>query len=91
MLAALHGLDPGPRHAILGPADWAGFLAGQRATAAERQRAVELPDPWLSQIEGFLESVPLMPGRERVLLHLARRPAPARPHPGPSPPWIPWP
>ena len=69
MLAALHGLDPGPLHAILGPADWAGFLAGQRATAAERQRAVELPDLWLSQIEGFLESVPLMPGRERVLLH----------------------
>jgi hygromycin-B 7''-O-kinase len=69
MLAALHGLDPGPLHAILGPADWAGFLAGQRATAAERQRAVELPDLWLSQIEGFLESVPLIPGRERVLLH----------------------
>jgi len=44
MLAALHGLDPGPLHSILGPADWAGFLAGQRATAAERQRAVELPD-----------------------------------------------
>jgi hygromycin-B 7''-O-kinase len=62
MLAALHGLDPGPLHAILGPADWAGFLAGQRATAAERQRAVELPDLWLSQIEGFLESVPLMLG-----------------------------
>lgn len=41
MLAALHGLDPGPL----------------------------LPDLWLSQIEGFLESVPLMPGRERVLLH----------------------
>src|ERR1700733_10253203 len=69
MLAALHGLDPGPLHAILGPADWAGFLAGQRASAAERQRAVELPDLWLSQIEGFLESVPPMPGRERVLLH----------------------
>jgi len=48
MLAALHGLDPGPLHAILGPADWAGFLAGQRATAPERQRAVELPDLWLS-------------------------------------------
>ena len=30
---------------------------------------MELPDLWLSQIEGFLESVPLMPGRERVLLH----------------------
>jgi hypothetical protein len=51
MLAALHGLDAGPRHAILGPADWAGFLAGQRATVAARQRAVQLPDLWLSQIE----------------------------------------
>jgi hypothetical protein len=52
MLAALHGLDPGPRHAILGPADWAGFLAGQRATAAERQRAVELasPEPTLDSL-----------------------------------------
>ena len=69
MLAALHGLDPEPLHPVLGPADWAGFLAGQRARALERQRQVKLPDPWLSQIEGFLESVPLAPGRERVLLH----------------------
>ena len=61
MLAALHSLDPGPQHAILGPADWAGFLAGHRA--------IGLPDPWLSRIDGFLESVPLMPGPERVLLH----------------------
>jgi hypothetical protein len=36
-LAALHALDPGPLHGILGPADWDGFLAGQRATAPERQ------------------------------------------------------
>jgi hygromycin-B 7''-O-kinase len=69
MLAALHGLDPEPLHGILGPADWAGFLAGQRAAALERQRQVKLPDPWLSQIEDFLESVPLTPGREGVLLH----------------------
>jgi hygromycin-B 7''-O-kinase len=69
LLAALHGLDPGPLHAILGPADWAGFLAGQRATAPQRQREVKLPGVWLSQIEDFLESVPLTPGRERVLLH----------------------
>ena len=69
MLAALHGLDPEPLHGIPGPADWGGFLASQLATAQERQREVELPDPWLSQIEGFLESVPLAPGRERVLLH----------------------
>ena len=69
MLAALHGLDPEPLQGILGPTDWAGFLAGQRATAPERQREVKLPDLWLSQIEGFLESVPLTPGREQVLLH----------------------
>jgi hygromycin-B 7''-O-kinase len=30
---------------------------------------VSLPDPWLSQIEGFLESVPITPGPNRVLLH----------------------
>ena len=30
---------------------------------------MKLPDPWLSQIEGFLDSVPLAPGPERVLLH----------------------
>jgi len=69
LLAALHGLDPGPLQAVLGPADWDGFLAGQLTTARERQREVKLPDPWLSQIEGFLESVPLAPGPERVLLH----------------------
>jgi hygromycin-B 7''-O-kinase len=69
LLAALHGLDPGPLRGILGPADWAGFLAGQRARAVERQREMGLPDLWLSQIEGFLASVPLAVGRERVLLH----------------------
>ena len=30
---------------------------------------MKLPDLWFSQIEGFLESLPLTPGRERVLLH----------------------
>lgn len=69
LLAALHGLDPGPLRGVLGPADWDGFLAGQRATARQRQRDVELPDLWLRQVEGFLASVPLTPGRERVLLH----------------------
>jgi hygromycin-B 7''-O-kinase len=69
LLAALHSLDPEPLDPVLGPADWHGFLAGQRATALERQRQANLPDPWLSQIEDFLESVPLAPGQERVLLH----------------------
>jgi hygromycin-B 7''-O-kinase len=69
ILAALHGLDPGPLHAVLGPADWAGFLTSQRATAIGRQRQVKLPDPWLSQIEGFLDSVPIAPEPQRALLH----------------------
>lgn len=69
LLAALHGLDPAPLHGILGPADWAGFMAGQRARASQRQRELKLPDLWLSQIEGFLESVPRTAGQERVLLH----------------------
>jgi hygromycin-B 7''-O-kinase len=69
MLATLHGLDPEPLHPVLGPPDWVGFLAGQHAKARERQREVKLPGRWLSQIEGFLESAPLAPDRERVLLH----------------------
>jgi hygromycin-B 7''-O-kinase len=69
LLAALHCLDPEPLRAVLGPADWAGFVAGQRATATERQRAVQLADPWLGQIAGFLESAPLTPGQGRALLH----------------------
>src|SRR6185437_15818348 len=56
LLAALHGLDPEPLHPVLGPADWAGFLAGQRAAAPGRQRQLKLPEVWLSQVEGFLES-----------------------------------
>jgi hygromycin-B 7''-O-kinase len=69
LLAALHGLDPRPLQPVLGPADWAGFIASQRATAVQRQREAGLPQAWLSQIEPFLGSVPLTPGRQRVLLH----------------------
>jgi hygromycin-B 7''-O-kinase len=69
LLAVLHGLDPGPLEPVLGPPDWAGFLASQRATAVERQREAGLPQAWLSQIEPFLRPVPLTPGRQRVLLH----------------------
>jgi len=50
LLAALHGLDPGPLHGVLGPADWDGFLAGQRATAAERQREAKLAEPCSSRV-----------------------------------------
>jgi hygromycin-B 7''-O-kinase len=69
MLAALHGLDPGPLRPVLGPSDWVGFLARQRATAVERQRQAGLPQAWLSQVEPFLGSVPLATGRQPALLH----------------------
>ena len=41
MLAALHGLDPGPLHAILGPADWAGFspASARRPRSASVRRS----------------------------------------------------
>jgi hygromycin-B 7''-O-kinase len=35
----------------------------------QRQREVHLAEPWLSQIEGLLQSAPLTVGREGVLLH----------------------
>lgn len=69
LLAALHGLDPGQLHPVLGPANWADFLASQRASVVERQREAGLPQAWLTQIGPFLASVPLRPGRLRVLLH----------------------
>jgi len=62
MLAALHALDPEPPHRVLGPADWAGFLAGQRARAAGRQREAGLPDLWTGQIEGFWSRCLSRPG-----------------------------
>ncbi|MYY85020.1 MULTISPECIES: phosphotransferase [unclassified Streptomyces] len=58
-LAALHALDPAPLADVLGPGDWGAFTAGQRAGAVDRQRRCELPDGWLEQIPGFLDSVPL--------------------------------
>jgi hygromycin-B 7''-O-kinase len=69
LLAALHRLDPRPLQPVLGPADWAGFLASQCATAVGRQREAGLTQAWLSQIEPFLGSVPLEPGHQRALLH----------------------
>ena len=50
-----------------GPGGLGWLLAGQRATAAERQRSVELPNLWVRQIEGFLASVPVRSGQDRVL------------------------
>ncbi|MGW0825561.1 aminoglycoside phosphotransferase family protein [Streptomyces sp. NPDC002845] len=68
-LAALHALDPKPVSDVVGPADWARFLARQTATAFGHHRAAGLPKPWLEQIPDFLNSVPLVPPARRVLLH----------------------
>ncbi|TJZ52809.1 aminoglycoside phosphotransferase family protein [Streptomyces piniterrae] len=68
-LAALHALDPAPLADVLGPGDWDAFLTGQRASAVDRQRAHALPEAWLEQIPGFLNSVPLPPQPSGALLH----------------------
>lgn len=68
-LAALHALDPAPLADVLGPGDWAAFLARQRAGAVERQRSRELPEEWVARIPGFLDSVDLPATAPGVLLH----------------------
>ncbi|MFJ6695244.1 phosphotransferase family protein [Streptomyces sp. NPDC091272] len=68
-LAALHALDPAPLAPHLGPDDWHGFLAGQRAGAVARQRACGLPEEWIARIPAFLDTVELPAGPRRVLLH----------------------
>jgi len=66
-LARLHAV-PVAELVGLGPA-WAPFLAEQRATCVERQRARGLGSPWLGQIPDFLDATPLTPGPRPVLLH----------------------
>ncbi|MFE0381072.1 aminoglycoside phosphotransferase family protein [Streptomyces inhibens] len=68
-LAALHALDPAPLADVLGPGDWGTFLDRQRGAAVEQQRAHHLPEPWLEQIPGFLDSVPLPARPAGALLH----------------------
>ncbi|MEJ8649852.1 aminoglycoside 3'-phosphotransferase/choline kinase family protein [Streptomyces sp. MS1.AVA.3] len=68
-LAALHALDPAPLADVLGPGDWGAFTDRQRSTAADRQRAHGLPEPWREQIPGFLASAALPAGPPGVLLH----------------------
>ncbi|MBM7167318.1 aminoglycoside 3'-phosphotransferase/choline kinase family protein [Streptomyces sp. G44] len=68
-LAALHALDHEPLADVLGPGDWDAFLAGQRAGAVDRQRERGLPESWLEQIPGFLDSVALPADGRRSLLH----------------------
>ncbi len=67
-LAALHAIRH-PLLATLGPPVWGEFVAGQRASAVERQRAKGLDAVWLAQLPAFLEGVPGEVTTERVLLH----------------------
>ncbi|MFD4674992.1 aminoglycoside phosphotransferase family protein [Lentzea sp. NPDC058450] len=65
MLKVLHGIAA-PE--VLGPEDWAAFVARQRAGCVELQRKRGLEDRWLEQIPRFLDSVDLGDA-EPVLLH----------------------
>jgi hygromycin-B 7''-O-kinase len=67
-LAALHSIRH-PVLATLAPPAWADFVAAQRASAVDRQRAKGLDAAWLEQLPAFLESVPLEVPAEGVLLH----------------------
>ncbi|MFH8573331.1 aminoglycoside phosphotransferase family protein [Streptomyces sp. NPDC017993] len=68
-LAALHSLDPAPLTDVLGPGDWGAFLDAQRSSAVARQVDNSLAEPWLEQIPGFLNSVPLPAEPAGTLLH----------------------
>lgn len=66
-MAALHAV-PVPAIDDWWPEDWPGFVAGQIAGCAGRQRALGLSPQWVAQIPGFLAGLPF--GGERpVLLH----------------------
>jgi hygromycin-B 7''-O-kinase len=65
VMKALHAIEP---PGVLGPADWASFVAGQREKCVERQRKHGLEERWLERIPAFLDGVDL--GDEPpVLLH----------------------
>ncbi len=53
-VAALHRLDTAPLRGL--PPRWDAFVRAQRASAVERQRARGLGEPWLAQIDAFLEA-----------------------------------
>jgi hygromycin-B 7''-O-kinase len=67
-VAALHALDSRPL-ADLPPPHWADFVPAQRLQAVERQRGRGLPEPWLEQIEPFVERWAGPADTEQVLLH----------------------
>lgn len=58
LLATLHAVDD-PRLAVLEPADWAEFVAAQRAKVVEHHRKTDLDDTWIAQIPAFLDAVDL--------------------------------
>lgn len=65
MLRALHEIDP---PGVLGPGDWAGFVAGQRAGCVALQEKRKLEPYWLEQLPEFLDGVDFGAG-PAVLLH----------------------
>ena len=67
-VAALHALDSRPL-ADLPPPHWADFVPAQRRQAVARQRKRGLPEPWLEQIEPFLDRWAGPADAEQVLLH----------------------
>jgi hygromycin-B 7''-O-kinase len=67
-VAALHALDSRPLD-DLPPPHWAHFIPAQRHSAVARQRERGLPEPWLAQIDPFLDRWAGTPETEPVLLH----------------------
>ncbi|MCW7946745.1 phosphotransferase [Streptomyces hygroscopicus] len=68
-LAALHAMDFKPLTDVVGPSDWSSFLRRRRGHALEHHRHYGATEPWLSQIPGFLDSVPLPASTQLALLH----------------------
>lgn len=68
-LASLHRMSFEPLSDIVGPSDWGSFLARQHARALRHHSVNGVPEPWLSRIPGFLDSVPLPASAETALLH----------------------
>ncbi|MEV6648315.1 aminoglycoside phosphotransferase family protein [Amycolatopsis sp. NPDC051371] len=58
LLATLHAVDDA-RLDVLAPADWADFVAAQRAKIVEHHRRTGLDEVWIAQIPAFLDAVDL--------------------------------
>ncbi|MFD2469908.1 aminoglycoside phosphotransferase family protein [Amycolatopsis silviterrae] len=57
-LSTLHSVRD-PALSVLGPPDWAAFLAGQREKLVEHHRKTTLDEHWLAQLPEFLRTVDL--------------------------------